>query len=98
MRKNGLILLFLVLLFPSASLAGELSGTVVAKNGQPKARLRVELVGPQKRLVITDAQGKFKVSLRDGSYSVRITDGKRDMVFEDVDARSDRSQTFKLLW
>ena len=94
----GLILLFLLLSFPSASLAAELSGEVVAKNGEPKAGVRVELVGPQKKLAITDGQGKFSTSLKDGSYSVRITDGKRNMVFENVDVRKDRSQTFTLLW
>jgi hypothetical protein len=94
----GLALLIAVFSFPSRALAAELTGTVVDSSDRPRRRARVELLGPEKKLLVTDGDGRFTVSLRDGTYRVRITDGRRSMVFENVDVFGELSRTFTLEW
>ena len=71
---------------------------VVDSNDQPKAKVRVQFFGPDRKVLVTNSEGKFKVSLKDGTYRVKITDGKKSMEFENVPVGGNVTREFKLLW
>ena len=53
--------------------AGILEGQVVGADGQPLANLRIDIFGPQKRVTVTDQEGRFAVDAPGGVYRIRIS-------------------------
>jgi len=80
----ALLLLSAVLMRPAAVHADLLEGYVVGQDGEPKAYVRVNIIGPQKRTVVTDEDGRFTVDLLAGRYTVRVTDNRRRMDFRGI--------------
>lgn len=80
--------------------AGTLAGQVLTKDGTPKPNVRVDLLGPDKKVLLSNSQGKFNVSLSAGYYTVRITDANRQMNFPEtsIPASGTVTRTFQLKW
>lgn len=59
------------------ALAGTLEGTIIGANGQPRPYARINAVGPQQRVTVSDQNGEFRVDAAGGAYLIRVIDGKR---------------------
>lgn len=91
-----LCFLISVLALPAPGSADPLGGTVVGKDGNPKPYVRIDIIGPQKSVVLADENGRFAVDVPQGRYKVRVTDNRRRM---DFDASSpSQGKKYKLSW
>ena len=73
----GLVLLAGFLSVGVPSLAGTLEGTIISANGEPRPYARVNAIGPQQRVTVSDQEGKFRIDAAGGIYLIRVIDGKR---------------------
>ena len=53
--------------------AGTLEGQVVGPDGSPRPNVRIDLFGPQKRVTVTDQDGRFTVKAAGGTYRIRFS-------------------------
>lgn len=72
---TGLTLLAACLLLATTALGTEINGLVVGQGGYGQPGVRVDFFGPTKRVVLSDAAGRFKVTLPGGVYQVRVSSG-----------------------
>ena len=81
-----LVPLLTVILFAAAIAQAqeqcELAGTVLNKDGHPRANVPVDILGPASVYTEANGSGKFTVRIRAGTYIVRVRDGARRMEFE----------------
>lgn len=85
-----------VLILPTPGVADTLAGTVVGKDGQPRPYVRIDIIGPQKVVIVADENGKFAVDVPQGRYKVRVTDDRRRMDF--AASSPVQGKQFKLNW
>jgi len=92
-------LLFLSFLTCPA-VAGTLEGAVKGKGGELKRYVRVQIGGEETKTTFTDRNGRFSIEVRDGKYTVTITERNRSMRFEiDVPMTEEqKKEGFKLNW
>jgi hypothetical protein len=89
------------MLWVAPASSGTLAGTVIGTAQNPKAFVRVEIVGPQSLTTFTNQEGTFSAKLAGGRYVVRILEANRRMEFPveiPGDDRSTVTSTFKLPW
>ena len=58
------------------SLAGTLEGTIIGANGEPRPYARVNAIGPQQRVTVSDQEGKFRIDAAGSSYLIRVVEGR----------------------
>jgi hypothetical protein len=75
MVRRALPLLFIAIVATPVHtvIAGTLNGTVRNNAGTPLNNVRVDLVGPAKRVTATDSSGKFSLNAPGGTYRLMIT-------------------------
>jgi Carboxypeptidase regulatory-like domain len=78
--------------------AGELTGTVLTAQGNPKPGVLVEVLGPTKTFTQTDSSGRFHVSLPRGNYVIRVRDSNMTATFPQEVGDEDRTASYKLSW
>ena len=66
-----------VLSVAASAVAGTLEGTIIGANGEPRPYARVNAVGPQQRVTVSDQEGRFRIDAAGGVYLIRVIEGKR---------------------
>ena len=54
--------------------AAELKGKIVGQSDTPKAFARVDIRGPENLTLVADSNGRFRIDLPEGVYSVSISE------------------------
>jgi len=95
-----IVALILITLGSNSASANDFTGTVANSNGDGIQYVSVDVLGPRKIFTRTDKDGKFKVSLIRGKYTIRLRyKGRRKEFPIEISADQDaQTQSFTLNW
>jgi hypothetical protein len=96
--KLAIIILFIFFLTILHAEAIEFTGTVIGKNNMYKKYVRVKIGGEEEKTTFTDENGKFKVNIKEGAYTITIKERNRSMMFDVKVFESKKEEEFKLKW
>ena len=96
----AILVLFFCLLVTFPVEAGTLNGTVKGRNGQLKRYVRVEIGGPETKIIFTNEHGRFSIQLSGGKYIVKIVERNSSMEFNINVPQGSKSKEvpFNLKW
>jgi len=95
-----IVALILISLGSESVSAKEFTGTVANSKGEGISYVLVDVLGPRKILTRTDKDGRFKVNLVSGRYTIRLRyNGRRkEFPIEVGDDQESQTKMFKLNW
>lgn len=98
-RVGSLFLILLIgILFSTHAAAASLKGIVQGSSGAPKGYVQVDAYGPENKRTFTDQNGKFIMNLREGDYTIQISERDRVEVFKVSIASQGLEKTFVIKW
>ncbi len=100
--KRVLSIVFLLLTCIVAQVhSGTLELTVLRQSGAVSPRVRVDIRGPERKILTCDKNGKCIVALKGGLYDIHFREGRRRAVIRDVaipEGKETKKQTVRLSW
>lgn len=98
-RRLGILVLLICFALPETAVAGTLAGRIVGSNQRPKAFVRIEIGGPREKTVFSGPDGRFRVDLPPGQYTVQIYERTRGTRFTvDVPRQGVVEKRFPVRW
>lgn len=101
-RNGRVVSFFLILLigilFGTYAAAASLKGIVQGSSGAPKGYVQVDAYGPENKRTFTDQNGKFIMILREGDYTIQISERDRVVDFKVSLTSQGLEKTFVINW
>jgi len=98
-RRLAILVFLVCIALPELALAGTLAGLVVGSNQRPKAFVRIEIGGPQDKTIFSGPDGRFKIDLPKGEYTVQIFERTRGTRFHvNIPAQGVINERFSVRW